>query len=134
MHYFLYRIKNFMLGRYGFDQLSLALFILSLFFNVLYRFIPIRILLLVSYAAFIFTVYRICSKDIYRRQKENQWFLVKYSFLTSEFKFRKEIFDNRKEYKYLKCPSCKHWLRVPRGKGMIEICCRNCNNRFIKKV
>ena len=38
-----------------------------------------------------------------------------------------------KEYKYFLCPNCKQMVRVPRGKGNIEIKCPKCQHKFDRK-
>ena len=48
-------------------------------------------------------------------------------------KIRREKWVQRKDYKFFTCPSCKTTLRVPRGKGKIEIVCRRCGSRFSGK-
>ena len=32
------------------------------------------------------------------------------------------------------CPSCRAWLRVPRGKGKLNITCRQCGERFTRNT
>lgn len=41
--------------------------------------------------------------------------------------------DNRKLYHYYRCPQCRQKLRVPRGRGRIQISCPRCGTQFIKK-
>ena len=40
---------------------------------------------------------------------------------------------NRKQYHYYRCPQCRQKLRVPRGRGRIQISCPRCGTQFIKK-
>ena len=40
---------------------------------------------------------------------------------------------NRKLYHYYRCPQCRQKLRVPRGRGRIQISCPRCGTQFIKK-
>ncbi len=37
-------------------------------------------------------------------------------------------------FRFFKCPACSQRIRVPRGKGKVEITCPKCGNRFIKKT
>ena len=39
-----------------------------------------------------------------------------------------------KLFRFFKCPVCKQKLRVPKGKGKVEITCPKCGNKFIKKA
>ena len=34
---------------------------------------------------------------------------------------------------YYRCPKCRQKLRVPRGRGRIQISCPRCGTQFIKK-
>ena len=36
--------------------------------------------------------------------------------------------------RYFRCPNCKQKVRVPKGKGTIEIRCPKCNTKFIKRT
>lgn len=47
---------------------------------------------------------------------------------------RKEEAEQRKIYAYYKCPSCGQRLRVPKGRGKIEIRCPRCSTTFVKKT
>ena len=40
---------------------------------------------------------------------------------------------SRKLYHYYRCPKCRQKLRVPRGRGRIQISCPRCGTQFIKK-
>ena len=39
-----------------------------------------------------------------------------------------------KQYRYFRCPGCRQVVRVPRGKGKINIRCPKCSRQFIKKT
>ena len=45
----------------------------------------------------------------------------------------KDQWANRKLYHYYRCPQCRQKLRVPRGRGRIQISCPRCGTQFIKK-
>lgn len=46
---------------------------------------------------------------------------------------RKMEREQKKIYRFFVCPSCSQKVRVPRGKGRIEITCPKCRTAFIKK-
>lgn len=127
-------MQEFMYGRYGTDKLNLVLigigFIISIF-GQLFSFYP---LVIISYIFYGYSIYRMFSKNISARQKELYSFLKVWNPIVKWFKMRKTIFQNRKTYKYFKCPNCKQWLRAPRGRGKIQIDCQKCKKQFIKKV
>ena len=39
----------------------------------------------------------------------------------------------RKEYHLCTCNQCKQVIRIPKGKGKIEVTCPKYGNRFVKK-
>ena len=93
----------------------------------------------VSFALFItamllilWSVWRIFSSDTAARANENRHF-TSGSFYTSlrDWAVR---FSQRKEYRFFRCPGCGRWLRVPRGRGTLEIRCPGCGSVFRKKT
>ncbi len=48
-------------------------------------------------------------------------------------RFRAQQQDKR-YYKYFNCPNCNQKVRVPKGKGKIEITCPKCHTSFIRKT
>lgn len=123
-------LYKFMYGRYGSDELSRFLLIVS--FVVLLPTMFIRnnvrlIFLALFWLIVIYTYYRMFSKNIYARSNENRKFLSKLNY----FKTR---FTQRKEYRFYNCPKCKTHLRVPRGVGKVTITCKKCGYEFDKKA
>ena len=127
-------LRKFMTGRYGLDQLSIALVVSSFLISILFRYYPSKILSSLYLVVPLIAYYRILSKDTYKRYGENQKFLVYWNPIGNRIKTFIRRFKNRKDYKYLKCPSCKQKIRVPRGKGKIKIVCPKCKETMIKKT
>ena len=127
------KLRNFMYGRYGADQLSYFLLVLYLllWFISLFTKNYVRFgLMIVHDVIIIFDIYRMLSKNYYQRRKENDFYLSKTSGIRKIIKRKHNQFKYRKEYKYFKCPVCKQYSRVPRGKGSITINCPHCHNQF----
>ena len=127
-------LQKWMTGRNGGDQLSLVLLFLSLLLSVISGVLDLPIVIYISYIPFIFAVYRMFSKQVDKRRLENYKFMMKLSPIYSAYHKRKTRLKNRKIHKYFKCPSCKQELRVPKGKGKINITCSKCKTKFIKKT
>lgn len=127
-------LKRFMIGRYGTDQLSIALIFLSIALSILSRFLPSRIIDIIYIALLIIAYYRIFSKNTYKRYIENQKFIGFWIPIQNKFKRKINRITSRKEYKYFKCTNCKQRIRVPRGKGKIKVTCPKCRNIMIKKT
>ena len=129
-----YRLKEmlyrFMYGRYGNDALGNFLFILYIVIFVLNIFLSSIILYLLSMATVFFMFFRMFTRNITARSKENQKFLNIKNKFTSLFKNRHRRFKERKTHIYKKCPFCKATLRLPRKKGNHTCCCPKCNNSF----
>lgn len=126
--------KKQMIGRYGYDQLSMALVILSLLLILtakLSRFTPIMYL---SYIPLGISIYRMLSKQIQKRRLENYKFMMFLSPVYSFFKKKSRYIKDAKNHKYFKCRNCKQKLRVPKGKGKIMITCPKCYTKFTKKT
>ncbi len=133
------RFARFMYGRNGVDQLGqaesfaiLALVIIGLFFGRLN--IVRTIIYVIVLAGFVHMYFRMFSKNIAKRQKENQWFCnLRYQFAINKNK-RKVRREQRKIYSYFKCPMCHQKVRVPKGRGKVCITCPKCRQEFVRKA
>lgn len=134
-------IRNFfsrlMYGRYGSDLLSLCLVSFSLVLWIVSGLVTVQIvstiLWIISYAALIFAIFRIFSRNYTRRRAENEWFTSKVRPIVQVFQ-RKRAQMRDRDHVYFRCPNCGQMLRVPKGKNRISITCRNCGNVFQKKT
>lgn len=123
--------RKFMYGRYGLDELSIFLLIVSLILIVIGGFSSKLIMFrLISNVFVVAYLFRTFSKNISRRQKEYYKYLsIKNKVLASFYRKRNEL-KEAKTYKYFKCPNCKQRLRVPRNRGKITITCSKCKTEF----
>lgn len=127
---------RFMQGRYGVDQLSkvtmgaaLVVIILSLFFRGTFG----ALLNTVGLLAIVYTYFRIFSRNIQNRYAENQKYLNLIWKIQQRFKKEKNMMVQRKTHHIYSCPGCGQKIRIPKGKGKIEIDCPKCHTKFIKK-
>ena len=125
------KFRQFMVGRYGQDQLGRFITSLALVLLIINLFVKKASLPTVALVLIIYSYYRIFSRDINARYRENQKFLCSVEPLRRKVFTSKTRYDNRKTYKYIKCPSCKLKMKVPRGKGKIRVTCKSCGNKFI---
>lgn len=137
MNNFLQKIQNTMYrisyGRYGNDEFSRFLLIFGLGMWAVYLFTGINILYTLSFVVLAYNIFRIFSKNHAKRYKEREIFLFYKSKFDSKFALQKRIWRERNTHKFFKCPTCKTVVRVPKGRGKIEIDCPKCHNKFIKK-
>lgn len=132
------KFMRFMQGRYGVDQLSKFTMGAALVCIVVAMFCGntsgIGALLdTVGLAALFYTYFRMLSRNISKRYAENQWYLGKTSKIRMRFQKEMNLMKQRKEYHIYSCPGCKQKIRIPRGKGKIEIQCPKCRTKFVKK-
>lgn len=123
-------LQRFMYGRYGVDQLSMAILILTIVLTLFGVFIRIPYMEIVYILLLVLCYFRIFSRNIYKRRAENAKFMKFYQPVKTWFRDKKERFRDRKTHKYFKCPSCGQRLRVPKGKGNITITCTKCKTKF----
>lgn len=127
-------LRNFMNGRYGVDRLSFALVILSFVLVLILRFVPVPYLPLAGYIPLVYAGFRIVSKKLSARRHENDIFERYYFPVAHKIKTWFERLKQSQTHKFYRCPQCRQQLRVPRGRGKIEITCPKCRNAFIKKT
>lgn len=125
--------RNFMAGRYGTDQLTIALLVLGMVLTFIGDALDLYFLTMLTYLIFLACIYRTMSKNISARQKENHLFLQYWNPVKSWLNKKYNNIKSNKDYKYFKCPNCKQELRVPRGKGKIAVTCKKCQVKFIQK-
>lgn len=132
-----FKIQRFMAGRYGADQLWRALMIFYLIAivitNIVYRFSKVAYysLSVLSLAIIVFAIFRVFSKNIEARRKENQDWLKLTGGIRQKFIFAKERNKQRKTHKFVKCKQCKMVLRLPKNKGKLNVSCPHCKNQFV---
>ncbi|OUP12888.1 hypothetical protein B5F35_06385 [Anaeromassilibacillus sp. An200] len=130
---FQYWLQRFFYGRYGGDQLNWALLILYLLLWLLGVVTRIVVFPILSWLLFFLVLFRMLSRNTAKRWAENQKFLRVWNKVKGFFTTRAAQWRD-KDHRYYKCPKCKNKLRVPRGKGKIQITCPVCRTEFIRKT
>lgn len=135
---------NFLYGSYGIDLLSLLLIVLSTLLNVN------RYTSILSFIILSFSIYRIFSKNIYKRTLELNKFIkfvniilgklnkklptnlnrIPLTIFTLKFKKFKNYIIQKRKFKIVNCPKCNQKLRLPRKKGSITVICKKCSYEF----
>ena len=131
---FAVKMQQFMVGRYGNDEFTLFLLISSMIFTFLGNFRYLRLLYFIGLAMICYSLFRVLSKNYEARRKELNWYLRWSEKPKAELKLLGNKFRDRKTHKYFKCKECKTVLRVPKGRGKIEITCPKCRMKMIKKT
>lgn len=122
-----WKLQNFMRGRYGMDELNKTLIYAALIVYLLSVFIHFRLLYVAYVVLFGYAAFRMLSKKLYVRREENRKF-------TTFMETNRIKFEQRKDYKIFKCKGCGRNIRVPRGKGKIEVTCPMCGRKTIHRT
>ncbi|MBR3555856.1 MAG: hypothetical protein IKN89_08080 [Oscillospiraceae bacterium] len=132
------RLAGFMAGRCGNDQLNRALNIATLVLLVLSVFLGRTavggVVWVLALAGLAWSTIRTFSRNLPKRQRENAAYLARTRKLREGIRGVRDRFAQRKDYRFFRCPSCRSWLRVPKGKGKLNITCRQCGERFTRST
>ena len=127
------KFYRFMQGRYGIDQLNSFLMIVCVICFIVNMFIGSIVLTFIAYGTWLFVIFRMFSKNIYARNRENDKYLNFFSPLRRWLKL-KLMSKQDPSNKYFSCPKCKQMVRVPKGHGTVVVTCPNCQNKFEKRT
>lgn len=128
------KFQQFMVGRYGNDEFTLFLSIAGLILGLLANFKYLGFLYYIGAILIFFGLFRSLSKNYNARRKELNWYLLWSTKPKAEIKLLINRIQERETHKYFKCKNCKAVLRVPKGRGKIEITCPKCRAKVIKKT
>lgn len=127
--------RNFMMGRRGADQYTIALLVcylvLTLLGSIFYRVFTLSLILRVlSAACAVWGIFRFFSRNISARDRENAAFLQLWTRCRRWCGSLTRRFRDRKTHVYIKCASCSAELRVPKGKGKLIVTCPKCKSEI----
>ncbi len=128
------KMRQFMIGRYGNDEFSLFLTILAIIFVFFSNFKVLNFFYFIGLALIIYGSFRTLSKNYEARRKELNWYLRVSQKPKQAVKLLINRIRDRKTHRYFKCKSCKTIMRVPKGRGKIEITCPKCRVKVVKKT
>lgn len=127
------KIYRFMYGRYWFDELykfNLFIYFLLLIINL---FLNSIIIIYIEIFLLFIIFYRLFSKKISKRKKENDIYLSIKKRISNFLHYRKLKWQDRNTKLYKKCPKCKTILRLPLKKGKHTVKCPTCHYSFTVK-
>ena len=127
-------VRNFMIGRNGADQLSMAMLIAGIVLSLLTSITKLAIFNLLGLVILVLTIFRMFSRNLEKRRAENQKFVnFRANFGTNAKQLMNRL-KNMKKYKYFKCPQCGARLRLPRKVGEVTVTCGKCKYQFKQKA
>ena len=129
----LQRLRRFMIGRYGIDQLNLVMFGCGIVCSLCGAIFS-RWFYLPGDALYLYALFRCLSRNTAARGRENLAFQKVLFPVKNRFSQTKRRLAQSKDYKYFRCPNCRQQLRAPRGRGKVVVTCQNCRHVFQTKT
>ena len=120
------KFYEFMRGRYGADELCAVTVIFALVLQLIVSVFDVWWLSLIPLLPIAWTLFRIFSRNIPARSRENA--VIKNVVVF--FRLQKNKWHDRKTHVYFKCISCRTTLRLPKGKGELSVTCPKCKAKM----
>lgn len=132
------KLARFFYGRNGVDALyyfNFAVFLTVAIVRVFTRSIVVAIVLYIVEALLIFIlVFRMLSRNLAKRRRENAVFLRIFKATGDFFKLTFNRIRYIKKYRYRTCKSCRAVLRLPVRRGTNTVTCPRCRKKMQVKV
>jgi len=128
------KLAQFIYGRYGTDQLYLALIVAYLVLLVANSFISSAIISGFMSAILILIIFRALSRNIYKRSRENEKFMKFFKSIKGSGALQIRRIKEIKTHRFRKCPHCKKVLRLKRVRGKHTVKCPSCNKEFEVRI
>ena len=129
-------LQRVMAGRYGVDEYSRFLNVValvSLVLSILFNNGLSVFFWLLAIISLVWTYFRMFSRNTYKRRAENNAYLTIRYNMTRKLSGLKQRMQQKRYYRFYKCPKCGITTRVPKGKGKIRITCPKCGEIFQRK-
>ena len=123
-----------MYGRYGTDQLYIALIVAYFVLIVANAFISSAIISVLMSAVLIWIIFRTLSRNIYKRSMENEKFMKIWKPVKAKGSLELRRIKEIKTHRFRKCPHCKKMLRLKRVRGKHTVKCPSCNKEFEVRI
>ena len=127
------KFMRFMAGRYGTDSFSKFLLAVTFICLVVNMFLRIPGVYLFGLLLLVYCYFRMFSRNYAARSAENAFFLKATAGIRRFFGKQRSHAKIRKTHHLYKCRQCGKYVKVPKGKGKIQITCPACKYQFIKK-
>ncbi|MBQ7921514.1 MAG: hypothetical protein IJ325_02925 [Clostridia bacterium] len=134
MNSFRYKLATFMHGRYGIDQLYYGLLVTYVIFIILNIIFPSFIWGILMTASLVYALFRMFSKNIAARQRENRVFLKLWNPLKTELVLCKDRCKDFRTARYRHCKHCRAIIKLPKKRGKHTVICPCCKERFSVRI
>ncbi len=124
------KAMQWMAGRLGPDDLVRFSTDLAVVLCVVELFVHTTWLGVASLVLLAYSVWRMSSKNLGPRARENERFLKMLGPVRPWFQNPRAAWTESRTYKHVTCPSCGQHVRIPRGKGKLRVTCPKCHEKF----
>lgn len=124
------RIRRRLNQSYGMDELSQHIYYIAMAIFVVTLFYKNDILRLISLILMLVSMMRTLSKKRTKRLRELALYKKFRRNVKAPFQVLFLNVKERKTFKYMRCKECGTILRLPRGRGELEVTCKNCRHKF----
>lgn len=124
------KFKQFMIGRYGLDQLYIGMLVLYFVLLFLSRWFMPALMTGAMTIVITLAVFRMFSKNISVRQRENAVYLSVINRVKQTVRQMFQRLNDLPSKRYRECPACGVTLRLPRKRGKHKTSCPKCGTSF----
>ena len=128
------KVVRFMDGRYGTDQLYYALIAACFVLIAANVFIRSAIIDILMWAVLILMIFRIFSRNVYKRRLENEKFMKIWKHIKGKGSLTIRRIKEIQTRRFRKCPHCKVNLRLSRRTGKHTVECPCCHHEFEVRI
>ena len=121
------------MGRYGLDGLGNFLSTAAFVSLILFRITGRAGFYVLGSLGLAYALYRMMSKNHGKRVAENRWYCEKTNGIRKKLWKTQTRIRDRKTHHIYTCPNCSQKIRIPKGRGEIEITCPTCRAKFRRK-
>lgn len=121
---------RFAQGRYGIDTLFYILMVTYIVIAFINFFAHSIILYFIGVAVMVYSIWRVLSRNVAKRYKENQFVLNKLGLVKISYNKSRSRMKQQKTHCFKKCPNCGKTLRLPRVRGKHFTQCPSCQCKF----
>lgn len=128
------KLAQLMYGRYGKDNLGVALLVLYGILLVINIFVRSYLIYLLELFIVAVALFRMMSRNYYKRQQENLAYLKLETKIKPYFNRGIRRIKDIKTHRYRKCRQCGVVLRLPRKTGKHTVVCPHCKAKFKVRI
>lgn len=128
------KISKWMYNRYGLDKLSYALLVTYGAVAIMNLFLRSKVISYVAVVIIVYVLFRMHSKNIIKRQTENNLFEKYYKKLKAFSQLQIRRIKEIKTHRFRRCHNCKTVLRLKRKAGIHTVDCPRCHQEISVRI